>query len=54
MLISRDIFKLNELPSNMKMGINMFSRGKLGIMPAKIKGRANIKRIFQQTEKKNG
>lgn len=54
MLISRDIFKLNELPSNIKMGLNMFTRGKLAILPAKIKGTANIKRIFQQTEKKNG
>jgi heterodisulfide reductase subunit C len=54
MLTSRDIFKLNELPGNMKMGFNMFSRGKLAIMPDKIKGMANIKRIFQQTESKNG
>jgi heterodisulfide reductase subunit C len=54
MLTSRDIFKLNELPGNMKMGYNMFSRGKLAVTPDKIKGMANIKRIFQQTEKKNG
>lgn len=54
MLISRDIFKLSELPGNMKMGIDMFTRGKLAILPARIKGLANIKRIFQQTERKNG
>jgi len=54
MLISRDIFKVNELPDNIKMGLNMFTRGKLAILPDKIKGMANIKRIFQQTEKKNG
>ena len=54
MLTSRDIFKLSELPNNMKMGFNMFSRGKLAVLPDKIKGRANIKRIFQQTESKNG
>ena len=54
MLISRDIFKLGDLPGNMKMGIDMFTRGKLAILPARIKGLANMKRIFQQTEGKNG
>ena len=54
MLISRDIFKPSELPGNMKMGIDMFTRGKLAVLPSRIKGLANIKRIFQQTERKNG
>ncbi len=53
MLISRDIFKLGELPGNIKMGIGMFTRGKLAVLPARIKGLANIKRIFQQTEGEN-
>jgi len=54
MLTSGDIFKLSELPNNVKMGFNMFTRGKLSILPDRIKGMANIKRIFQQTERKNG
>jgi len=54
MLISRDIFKLSEIPSNIKLGANMFTRGKLAILPDRIKGIANVKRIFQQTERKNG
>jgi len=54
MLISKDIFKLGDLPGNMKMGFDMFTRGKLAILPARIKGRANMKRIFQQTGGKNG
>jgi len=54
MLMSKDIFKLGELPKNIKMGIDMFTRGKLAILPDRIKGLANIKRIFQQTERENG
>ena len=54
MLTSGDLFKPREIPSNIKLGTNMFLRGKLAILPDKIKGMSNIKHIFQQTERKNG
>ena len=54
MISSGDLFKISELPQNIKLGANMFLRGKLAILPDRIKGIANIKRIFQQTERKNG
>ena len=54
MITSGDLFKPSEIPGNIKLGANMFLRGKLAILPDKIKGSANIRRIFQQTEKKNG
>ena len=53
MLASGDLFKPSEIPSNIKLGATMFLKGKLAILPGKIKGMANIKRIFQQTEMKN-
>ena len=54
MISSGDLFKISDLPQNIKLGANMFLKGKLAILPDKIKGVANIKRIFQQTERKNG
>ena len=54
MISSGDLFKISDLPQNIKLGANMFFKGKLAILPDKIKGVANIKRIFQQTERKNG
>jgi heterodisulfide reductase subunit C len=51
MLMSGDLFKLKELPANMMLGIKMFLRNKLPILPDRIKGREEIKRIFQMTEK---
>ena len=54
MITSKDIFKIGDLPQNIKMGANMFLRGKLAILPDRIKDIANIRRIFHQTEIKNG
>ena len=34
------------------MGMELFKKGKLGIMPHKIKGTKEIKRIFEEVEKK--
>ena len=51
MVKSGDLFKIKELPSLIKLGINMFTRGKLAILPPHIKGQANIKRIFELSEK---
>jgi len=51
MLASGDIFKLKELLANMVLGAKMFVRRKLAILPDRIKGRGEVKRIFQLTEK---
>jgi len=51
MLTSGDIFKFKDLPAYMILGAKMFLKRKLAILPAKIKGRGEIKRIFQLTEK---
>lgn len=49
MLTSGDIFKFKKLFSDMILGLKMFLRGKLTILPGKIKGVAEVKRIFQLT-----
>ncbi len=48
MLMSGDLFDFKNLLGNMTLGIKMFLRGKLAILPAKIKGAAEVKRIFKQ------
>jgi hypothetical protein len=35
-----------DLTGDMKMGLKMFTQGKLGLMPHSIKGKAEIKKIF--------
>jgi len=51
MLLSGDIFNFKKLPSDMVLGAKMFLRHKLAILPTRIKGAGEIKRIFQLTEK---
>ena len=50
-LKSGDIFKFKKLLKDMVLGANMFLRGKLAILPDKIKGVAEVRRIFQLTER---
>ena len=50
-LASGDIFKPNKLFRDMILGAKMFLRGRLAILPDKIKGRKEVKRIFQLTER---
>jgi hypothetical protein len=50
MLTSGDIFKFKKLFKDMILGLKMFLKGKLVILPGKIKGVAEVKRIFQLTE----
>ena len=52
MLSSGDIFKFQDLLNNITLGAKMFLKGKLAILPSKIKGAGEVKRIFQLTEKK--
>jgi len=49
MLISGDIFKFKKLFSDMILGLKMFLKGKLAILPSRIKRLEEIKRIFQLT-----
>lgn len=49
-LASGDIFRLKKLLNDMILGLNMFLKGKLVVLPSKIKGVAGVKRIFQLTE----
>jgi heterodisulfide reductase subunit C len=52
-LTSGDIFKFKKLLKDMVLGAKMFMKGKLAILPDKIKGAGEIKRIFQLTEPEN-
>lgn len=49
-LTSGDMFKFKKLLNDIILGLKMFLRGKLVILPGKIKGVAGVKRIFQLTE----
>jgi len=51
MLKSGDIFKFKMLLADMILGAKMFLKGRLAILPDRIKGVGEIKRIFQLTEK---
>ena len=51
MVKTGDLFKPKLLPGNIKLGLNMFTRGKLAILPPRIKGKAEIKRIFELSKK---
>jgi len=50
-IFSGNIFKLKSLFNDAILGVKMFIRGKLAIFPARIKGRARIKRMFELSEK---
>jgi len=50
MLASGDIFKFKKLFKDMILGLKMFLKGKLAILPDKIKGIEEIRRIFKLTE----
>ena len=52
-LASGDIFKFRKLFGDMILGAKMFFKGKLVILPIKIKGLHEVRRIFQSTEKEN-
>ena len=52
-LKSGDIFKFKKLFKDAILGAKMFLKGKLAILPDKIKGKADIKRVFQLAEKEN-
>jgi heterodisulfide reductase subunit C len=52
MIRSGNIFKLKDLITrDAPLGVKMFMRGKLAILPPKIQGKAQIKRIFQLSSK---
>ncbi len=50
-LASGNIFKIKNLLKDAVLGAKMFVRGRLAILPDKIKGVAEVKRIFQLTER---
>jgi len=52
-IASGDIFRFKKLFKDMILGAKMFFKGKLVILPGKIKGLDGMKRIFQSTEKEN-
>ena len=52
MLSSGDIFNIKDLLDNMILGAKMFLKGRLAILPDRIKGVGEVKRIFQLTEGK--
>jgi heterodisulfide reductase subunit C len=49
-LKSGNAFKFKKLFFDMILGLRMFLRGKLVILPSTIKGKDEVKRIFQLTE----
>jgi heterodisulfide reductase subunit C len=50
-VFSGDIVKFKKLFKDAILGLKMFRRGKLAILPAKIKPMVEVKRIFQLTKK---
>jgi len=50
---SGDIFKFKKLLKDMSLGAKMFFKGKLVILPSRIKGLDEMKRIFQLTAEEN-
>ncbi len=54
MLQSRDIFNLRIMAPYLTLGPKMFLKGKLALLPPRVRGMASIRQIFQRTEKKNG
>jgi len=48
---SGNIFKLKSLMKDAVLGIKMFSRGRLAFRPPGIKGKAQVKQIFERVEK---
>ena len=50
-LKSGDLFKFKKLFKDMILGAKMFLKGKLAILPDKIKGVEQVRHIFQLTEK---
>lgn len=53
-LASGDLRKVKKLSRDALMGARMFAKGKLVVLPDRIKGMTQIRRIFQETEKGNG
>jgi len=53
MLKSREILNIKEMLAYIPLGISMFIKGKLALVPDTIKGTAQIKRIFGSAEKGN-
>jgi heterodisulfide reductase subunit C len=51
MVKSGDILKFKKMFKDIKLGVKMFSRGKMAIIPPRIKGKAEIKRIFELSKK---
>ena len=52
-ITSGDLFKFKKLFKDAILGAKMFIKGKLAIIPDRIKGLDEIKRIFQLTKKEN-
>ncbi len=52
-LTSGDIFRFKKLSKDIVLGLKMFLRGRLAILPDRIKGRGEVKRIFQLTKGEN-
>jgi len=45
-LIAGYKLRSGDLTGDMKLGVKMFSKGKLGLLPHSIKGKAEIRKIF--------
>ncbi len=54
MLKSKEIFNLKEMLAYIPLGLSMFIKGKLALIPDKIKGAGNIRQIFGAAGKGNG
>ena len=53
-IASGDVLKVRKLARDAILGARMFARGKLMVLPEKIKGMAQVKRIFKETERHDG
>jgi len=49
LLTTRDIFKIRKLLGDMMLGLKMFKKGKLALLPSKIERPEEVKHIFKLT-----
>jgi heterodisulfide reductase subunit C len=54
MIKSREIFNLKEMLAYIPLGLNMFLKGKIAILPDRIKGAAEVRRAFRPKGKESG
>jgi heterodisulfide reductase subunit C len=53
-VVSGNVLRLKSLMQDAVLGVKMFMRGKLAVIPPKIKGSAEVKRMFEASKQAGG